>query len=222
NYFKMDPAQSGVLVRRVDYGSASWGVIQINDVITAVDGTPVANDGTIAFGGGSKIHCLAFTVVHQRGDKVPVDLVRNGSALKVDGVLNENPVLVPRAQYDSRPTYFILAGLVFTPLTGNYIAPLSLEMRYTLGLQKYWGSPQTEARKQVVVINQVLPHEINKGYHETHVVVDKINGVLINEMRDVLKAFAAPIGNYHVIEIDSHALYGSRIILDAGKAQEAT
>ena len=35
-------------------------------------------------------------------------------------------------------------------------------------------------------------------------VVERINGIDIVEMRDVVRALAEPIGKFHVIEIDYH------------------
>ena len=44
-----------------------------------------------------------------------------------------------------------------------------------------------------MLVNQVLAHDINVGYHQIHgAVVERINGVDIVAMRDVPRALAAP------------------------------
>jgi hypothetical protein len=88
-------------------------------------------------------------------------------------------------------------------------------------------------RKQIVIVHEVLAHEINLGYHQVHgAIVEKINGVRIVEIRDLLHALVAPLGKFHVIETDYHgprressdyhAAYGTRIVIDASQAERAT
>jgi len=71
------------------------------------------------------------------------------------------------------------------------------------------------------------------GYHQVHgAVVERINGIDIVAMRDVPRALAAPIGKFHVIELDYHGMrgessdyhssYGTRIVIDAAHADRAT
>lgn len=87
----------------------------------------------------------------------------------------------------------------------------------------------------MVIIHQVLAHEINLGYHlMSEMVVERINGIEIADMRDVVRAVASPRGDFHVIETDYHgprgeshrsdyhSSYGTRIVLDAAKAEQAT
>lgn len=84
-----------------------------------------------------------------------------------------------------------------------------------------------------MLVNQVLAHDINVGHHQIHgAVVERINGVDVVAMRDVPRALAAPLGKFHVIELDYHgtrgessdyhASYGTRIVIDAAAAAQAT
>src|SRR6476619_2864491 len=90
----------------------------------------------------------------------------------------------------------------------------------------------SERRSEVVIVHSVLAHETNLGYHQVQgAVVERINGVDITEMRDVLGALADPQGGFHVIETDFHGsrrasfasdfhhAYGTRIVLDAAKVE---
>jgi hypothetical protein len=74
----------------------------------------------------------------------------------------------------------------------------------------------------------VLAHETNLGYHQVQgAVVERVNGVDITEIRDVLRALEQPQNGFHVIETDFHGsrrasfssdfhnAYGTRIVLDA-------
>jgi hypothetical protein len=75
-----------------------------------------------------------------------------------------------------------------------------------------WGLPSA-SRKEVVIIKDVLPHAINVGYHKLKgAIVQRINGVSIGEMRDVVKALEKAQGEFHVIELDHRA--GTRMESD--------
>src|SRR5260221_12445245 len=92
-------------------------------------------------------------------------------------------------------------------------------MLYEMGLP----SPD---QKSIIFINQVLPDEINLGYHRlSQAVVNKVNGKNISEMKDVIEAFKAPVGAFHVIETDNFApdpdSAPSKIVINAAQAVSA-
>ena len=47
-YFKLAPKQTGVLISRILKLSCSFGWLQRGDVLMALDGTQVADDGTVS------------------------------------------------------------------------------------------------------------------------------------------------------------------------------
>ncbi|HVM31529.1 MAG TPA: hypothetical protein VMU88_00200, partial [bacterium] len=129
--------------------------------------------------------------------------------------------------YDVRPSYYIFGGLVFMPLSWDYLnlwkagtAPSQLSNYYENGLP-------AEDHKQVVFINEVLPHDLNVGYHDLkQAVVSKIDGMPITQLKDVPEAFQHPIEGYHVIEINrttgDGAGRGDCVVLKADGAEKAT
>src|SRR5690606_2808192 len=96
--------------------------------------------------------------------------------------------LVARPRYDVRPSYVVFAGLVFTPLSYNYMKVWDwkdVEPRFRFLYVDGLPSPE---RKEIVLLSQVLAHDINVGYHRLlNAVVDRINGVTITDMKDVLR-----------------------------------
>ena len=57
----------------------------------------------------------------------------------------------------------------------------------------YYEVMPSERRKEVVIVHSVLAHEINLGYHQVQgAVVERVNGVDITELRDVLRALETP------------------------------
>ncbi|MBI5245260.1 MAG: trypsin-like peptidase domain-containing protein [Elusimicrobia bacterium] len=222
-FYKLSPEQTGILVNRVTFGSSAWGVLKEGDVVTAIDGLPIANDGTYVFDKDKRLQCSNLTAMHQAGDIIPVDVIRDGKAMRLRVTLSSGfKDLVDGPFYDVKPSYYIFAGLVFTPVTRNYIGlwnpnnvPTSLKH-----LQEYIYP--TAERQQAVVLAYVLPHDANTGYHDFRsIVVESINGIHISEMKDIVTAIQKPQGSFHVIRTDSVTDFGGKIILNAEQAEKA-
>ena len=221
--------RTGVLVTRVVHGSSADGVLSEGDVLTAIDGTPVASDGSIPLRTHDRVHFSHLVSRHQVGNEIFVEILRNGEPHRLAIQLRKLVTLVPPPQPDRRPTYFIFAGLVFLPLTYDYMTTWKWE-NVTPRFKHYYYSRLPSARhEQIVLVNQVLAHDINVGYHQIHgAVVERINHIDIVAMRDVPRALKTPLGKFHVIELDYHgtrgessdyhASYGTRIVIDARAA----
>jgi hypothetical protein len=220
SYFGMKPGQTGVLVSSVVYGSSASGILQEKDVMLSIAGYPIANDGTIPFRPGERLNSNYPLCFHQPGDHLSLDILRGGKPMAVTLTLKEDPRLVPSLAYDVSPTYFIFDGLVFTPLTLNY---MRAKEGADFSTYYYDGLPGPD-RKQVVLISHVISHEINKGYGSScsNLVVRSVNGHPISEMKDLLKAFDDPKGGWHVIETGDDPDSQMRIVLDASKSKQAT
>jgi S1-C subfamily serine protease len=221
-YYGMGPEQTGLLVAKVIYGSSAWGQLQENDILLSIDGYPIANDGTIALSKGQRLNFQYPLCLHRVGDSIDFDVLRGKQTLKVTVPLKEDARLVPLVKYDTDPTYFIFGGLVFTPLSANYFQASKNSSSAFMPLY-FEGLPSAD-RKQVVIISHILSHEINKGYGSRYnnLVVKKVNGVPITEMKDLTGAFEKPLDGKQVIEIDNPVEVGTKIILDAAKAKQAT
>jgi S1-C subfamily serine protease len=225
--------RTGVLVTRVVHGSSADGILHEGDVLTAIDGTPIACDGSVPLRTHDRVHFSYLVSRHQVGGKVAVEILRHGAAHQLTIALRKLATLVPPPQPDRRPTYFIFAGLVFLPLTYDYMATWKWENVTPRFKHYYYSRLPSERHEQIVLVNQVLAHDINVGYHQVHgAVVERINGIDIVAMRDVPRALAAPVGKFHVIELDYHGMrgessdyhssYGTRIVIDAARAAHAT
>lgn len=223
NFSKISSKQTGELVGEVTYGGSADGFLKEGDILTAIDGHPVDDDGYIDLEKIGRIGEYYLATFYSIGEKVDLDILRDGQAMKIKMPLKARSQLLAYRMDNRHPTYFVMAGFVFVPLTVNYFSTANWES-FKPELQEFFfhGSPSPE-RKQVVLISHVLPHEINKGYDKmTNLVVTKINGRPISEMKDVLEAFEHPSGKYHTIEIDDFDWSGSTIVVDAEKSKEAT
>ncbi len=221
-YYGMKPDQTGLLVSQVIYRSSAWDKLQENDVLLSIDGFTIANNGTIPLRKGERLNFQYPLCLHKIGDQMVFKILRDKKPLKVSVTLKEDARLVPFVKYDVDPTYFIFGGLVFTPLNSNYLQ-ISKEPP-TEFLPLYFDGLPSENRKQVILLSHILSHEINKGYGSRYanLVIQKINGVPITEMKDLIRAFENPKDGRHVIEFDNPVEVGTKIVLDAAKAPQAT
>ncbi|MBI4665409.1 MAG: trypsin-like peptidase domain-containing protein [Nitrospinae bacterium] len=213
-YYGLNDGESGVLVTKVAYDSSAYGVIQPEDVLVAIDGVPVENDGSVAVGENFTVFGNYLTQRRFLGEKVVYDIVRQKKRLKVDATLKPPAQLVPYEQLTPQPRYFIYGGLVFMPLTVNYLmtwgatwwkdAPVEL-------MHAYYSGEMTRDRQEMVILRNVLAHEVNAGYHDfSDRIVMKVNNSPVAGLADLVKKLSTQQGEYSIIEMDD----GSRIVLD--------
>lgn len=212
-------SESGVVVLHIDHGGSADGTLQPRDVISAIDGLPIANNGTVQF---MNRHRTRYDVVlgyRYTGDKIKLDIKRGGKALTVEVELTTWRPLVPRTRYDLPPKYFVYGGLVFQMLTRDYLttwdkwwnkAPKEF-------LQYYYHGYRTATQHEVVILTQVLADEINVGYsHLYNEAVATLNGRAPLDMEDFVQQLSTARG---VVEITTTS--GGMIMLDADEVRRA-
>ena len=161
--------EDGVLVTRAFFGSSAWGILEPTDVLLEVDGVRVAADGTVPFRDEERLDFDWLVSRHQVGERIDVVVWRDGVELSCVLPLKPPAYLVAEDRYDVRPSYFIFGGLLFVPLTKDYLktwgddwgqrAPRDLVALYENGIT-------TPERTEPVVVQKVLADRVNQGYHE--------------------------------------------------------
>jgi S1-C subfamily serine protease len=202
-----EDSQQGVRVDQVLDIASTQAVIKPNDVIMKVGDYPVDEDGTITYDGNT-VGVSAAVDLAQNGDTIPLKIWRDGQMIDV-----KLPVKVYRDddsqgnQYDVLPPYYIYGGLVFTPLSLDYLKTLGQDWTASAGREliyelvyrhtedpKHW-------RPEPVVLASILDHSVNANFTTRgQAMVDKINGIRIERLSDVPKAFAAATGPESIIE----------------------
>ncbi len=222
-YDKLSPDKTGVVVTKVIYGGSADGFLQAGDILTAIDGHPIDNEGDITLAKSERIDWTYLITFYLMGEKTSLEILRDGHPMKVEVPLKPPSKLVPFRPDNIHPTYYFYAGFVFVPLTANYFGSGDWESFKPELKDLFFHGDPTPERKQVVLLSHVLPHDINVGYdQQTNLIVQKVNGRPISEIKDLIAAFQNPMGGYQVIELDDHTWFGSRIVFDAAKAPQAT
>ncbi|MBL7179468.1 MAG: serine protease [Pseudomonadota bacterium] len=222
-FFGMSDNQLGILVTKVYQDSPAEGTIQPGDIILGIDDKKVGNDGTIEFRKGQRTFFEHTVQCRQINDTVSLEILRENQARQVQFTLSK-PIgfqrLVCPEQYDVAPTYYIVGGLVFEPLTVNYLKEWGGNWSYNapLELVRYYArGEKTVDRRQVVVMVKVLADELNAGYQEQeNEVVRFVNGRSISSIQDLVRAFEENKERCHVIRDENQYT----IILDKHKVDQ--
>ena len=182
--------------------------VRRGDVITHMDGTPLANDGTVSFrAGGGRISYSYLLSQKFVGEGLRLKLLREGQPrAPLEITLNVHALLVPESSVHRKvgqrcpdlrlPSYCIVGGLVFVPLCEPYLqseyghdfdakAPIKLLDKWQHGLRDVPGA-------QVVLLSQVLAHVNTVGY-EQHVnqIVRCVNGEVVVSLQHLAQVVAA-------------------------------
>jgi S1-C subfamily serine protease len=218
-YLGMKPGLTGIRVFRVVHGSSAWGFLEAGDVLLSVEGVPIADDGSAPSRRGERVLFTHLLSRLQVGQTAHLGVLRGGREIALAVPLATPHMLVPGPFYGVRPRFYVFAGLVFTPLTRNYLETWTDRVDIPVDLHALFelGQPSAE-RREVVVISHVLSDAVNEGYHEYgNLVVTTVNRRRIGSLPDVIDALRHPDGRFHIIETESGVL----IVLDAAEAERA-
>ena len=233
----MKPKTSGLLVKVVHPTSGARDAdIRRGDVVTHIDGTPIANDGTVPFrAGGGRISFSYILSQRYVGDTTTLRLLRHGKALPPAVVqLRVHTLLVPEASHHRKtgmrcpdlrlPSYYVCGGLVFCALCEPYLrseygeefdakAPIKLLDKWQYGIKE-------SADAQVVVLSQVLAHPSLVGYeHFSNHLVTRVNGVAPTSLRHLVELVASNTEPFLRFEMEPH---DELVVVDAATKEAVT
>ena len=186
--YGMGPEQKGVLVRKVAPLSNASALLKPGDIIMSFDNVQIASDGTVPFRTGERIAFSYLTSQRFTGEKAHVTIMREGKILELDVELCLPSSLVAPHLRGNDPSYMVVAGFVFTPLTEPYLdsefgceyssdAPVKL-------LQELYFGEKRDADQELVVLSQVLACDATLGYEElNNIRVKTFNGVDVRNLR---------------------------------------
>ena len=147
-------------------------------------------------------------------DREISDALRDGVAIPAHPLALDAERKLDERHQRALARYYIHAGLVFTPLSHEYMKTLGRDFRadgyseliYELYYRRV-ESPDT-ARPEPIVLASTLPHPANANLRYTsRAIIDRINGLRIERLEDVIRAFEAATNTHHVLELlPNHAL----------------
>lgn len=218
---KMHDDQSGVRVINIAKDSSADGVFRDDDVFLKIEGEQIFNDGRVPFREDGKISMGYYVTTRQVGDKISMTILRDGKEKKVNVTLKPYKVrLIPTMpQYDTKPRYFEIGGLIFIPVGMRYVG--SLGRRLPSGIRYHLSTMYGEIKglEEMVVISRVFDATVNKSYSGSveNQLITRVNGQDVNQLDDVVKAFKAGRNNeFYIIEFANNG----RLVLDAAEVKK--
>ncbi|MBI5772163.1 MAG: hypothetical protein HZA89_00285 [Verrucomicrobia bacterium] len=227
-FLKLPGEPRGVVVIDVPKVPGAPDTVKPRDLILAVDGFDIDVQGYYRDPDcGLLILENLATRRHFAGDTVKLKLWRDGATLEVDYQLPKveySLKLLPERVLDQEPEYMILGGLVFQPMTGEFLRSFGADWKRTapFRLAYYHNDQPTPERSGLVILSSILPDSFNLGYQDyRYLVVDRVNGQKISRLADLRAALAKPADGFHTVEfVRSDGL--RRMVLDAASLDEAT
>jgi len=223
SYLKVPDPNQGARIDTL-LGDAAKEHLREDDVLLEANGYPVAADASIIYEGNQVHGGIAFSQA-QHGATVPIKIWREGEAMEIELPVTVNTKDRLEGNQYVPPKYFVYAGLVFTPLSRDYLGTFGQNWSAVAGiglLYELFYKKTTEpdrARREPIMLSTVLSHQVNANMEiRGRVLVDSINGKRIESMQDVIDAFENHEGSHHLIE------FGERLgfeCLDREAAAEA-
>ena len=212
--------ESGTMVDGVSYESSAWDHLQPGDVLLAIDGLTVGSNGTVRYRDRFRTEFSVVLGDHKIGDEIELLILRQGERKRLRITLKPFRSLVHFYRYDAPPTYFVYAGLVFQPLSTDYLSLWGSEWPRTAWpplTAIHLRGTLSEARQEVVVLTKTLAHPINVGYEEYSEIVSSVNGKTPRDMAEFVRLVEE---GRDVVEIQLEK--GTRLVFDPEEVRAAT
>ncbi|CAI0455863.1 unnamed protein product [Linum tenue] len=113
--------QKGVRVRRIEPTAPESEVLKLSDILLSFDVVKIANDGTIPFRDGERIGFSYLVSQKYTGDKALVKVLRGSKVLEFKIKLQPHKRLIPAHINGKLPSYYIVAGFVFSAVSVPYL-----------------------------------------------------------------------------------------------------
>jgi hypothetical protein len=205
--------------------SSAEGLLRTGDILLAISGQPIANDGTIAEG-ERRLNFGMLVDRRQIGEQLTLRVLRDGARQDVSVALRGMPsARIQSNAYDRRPRYYVYAGLVFVPLEletlktfgARWFADVDRSLLYEFMLRPL-AEPELAGHERVVLLRR-LDDAVN-----THIawsrnqVVERVNGKTVRNLDELVAAVEGHQGDQHLIEFSSFGRLG---VIDRRAAEKA-
>ncbi|MCK5215760.1 MAG: trypsin-like peptidase domain-containing protein [Candidatus Omnitrophica bacterium] len=216
-HYKITEKDGGVLISNILPFSAAENKLQEGDVIFEIEGIPIGVDGTFEFRKSERL--LLSYLIHSKqvGETIKLTVSRNGKPKEIGVPLSQFVGLVPPPNHYEKPSYYIYGGVIFTVLSSDLLqswgkiwwekAPLNF-MNYLVGNDRL----NEDKKQEIVVLLNVLPDDVNVGYHAySDKVIKTINGKAFDSFKEFVRIIHENKKDVMIFE----TAQGMKLILDA-------
>ncbi|MBT3616451.1 MAG: hypothetical protein HN524_10750 [Verrucomicrobia bacterium] len=228
-YFEFSGQSGGVLLIKPSTRPGAKSPLKLHDIILEIDGYPIDIQGDYLDPDYGHV-IMEYLACRKKwaGDIVKLKIWRDGEKQEIDYVLPKadfSKNLIIDGPVGKEPTYLITGGLVFVPLSAEFLSSWGADWQRTAPFRLVYYNKQKAKKDQpsLVVLSLVLPDSYNIGYQERNMqnlVLDRTNGKQISNLDDLIEALKNPQDGFHVFQFNKGSAI-QKIILDAGELDEA-
>jgi hypothetical protein len=211
-WLKIPDTEGGMYVNSVrKKGAAQAAGIQKGDVILSIDGKKIDRRGYYEhpnYGNLSWGHMVRGE--KSVGDTITLAVLRKGEPIEIKATLtreDESSKLVPNYEFGRAPNFLVKGGFVFQELSRSLLEAFGEEWtsRAPLNLLDAYENPEKYEDKadRVVFLSGSIPTPATIGYERLrNLVVRKVNGKEVRDMKSLIDAFGSNLNELHSIEFD--------------------
>ena len=212
----LDKETGGGLIVLVSHGAAADGVLQVGDVVVAFDGTPIDRECQVPLKDGVRVNAAYIEEGKQVGEPIEVTYLRNGEKKTVKIASTTSPNMLRTREQDGHPRYYVYGGLVFQPLSSQYVRsyrrppayPFLYEEEFTTGSHRTLLAPHGQnERDEIVMITGVLSDDVNRGYNwAENSTIYSVDGQVVKNFDSLVKEIESGTDPYVRFVTDSGVL----------------
>lgn len=215
-YYGMTDEQTGVRICSVDKGLCT-NLLSVGDILLAVEGCRVANNGNIRIEGGRRRSWAYPFTMKQIGESVSVTVLRAGKVLDLAVPVRRIKTCARDFLYERKADYFVFGGFAFSTVSYDFL--LKTERRFRTDVVR----PQSFDGEENVVLVRVLPDDCVEGYLGSDgVLVLSVNDVKIRNLKHLVELVENCKEQYIRFGIDDGDDWESQRIVETEKMREAT
>ncbi len=209
-WLQLKDDQGGLYIHTVRKGGAAEiAGVKKGDVLLAIDGQPIDRRGYYRHPHyGSLFWGHLIRGEKKTGGSIALSLLRGGEPLEIEALLKreeESAKLVPSYQFGKPPNFLVKGGLVFQELSRPLLESFgeNWQTRAPLNFLDALENPHKYEGKvdRIIFLSGSIPTPATVGYESLrNLIVHKVNGKEIKNMKGLIDAFKSNLGERHSIE----------------------
>jgi S1-C subfamily serine protease len=224
-WLKLTDDQGGIYIQNLRKGGAAQVAgIKKGDVLLAIDRHTIDRRGYYQHPTYGSL--FWYHLVHgekSTGDSVSLSILRDGQPLEIKAILTreeEATQLVAEYNFGKAPNFMIKGGMIFQELSQPWLESFgeNWQSRAPLEFLDALENPEKYEDKvdRIIFLSASIPTPATVGYEGLRsLVVSKVNGKEIKNMKDLIAAFNDHTGERHAIEFQKNQF---TVYLDAAVA----
>ncbi len=209
-WLKLTDDQGGLYIHNVRKGGAAEQAgVKKGDVLLAIDGHVIDRRGYYQHPNyGSLFWGHLIRGERATGESISLSLFRDGQPLEIKATLTreeENSRLIPGYDFGKAPNFLVKGGLVFQELSRSLLEAFgeNWQSRAPLEFLDALQNPEKYEDKvdRIIFLSGSIPTPPTVGYESRrNLIVHKVNGKEIKNMKELNDAFKSNLAELHSIE----------------------